>query len=100
MAEHFDLLIRGGTLVDGTGAAAVRGDLGIRGGRIAALGNVRGDAVRTVEADGAVVAGPVGECRSRIAAIRGELGVDLPVLDLSGLEREASERALHALAGA
>ncbi len=56
MAEHFDLLIRGGTLVDGTGAAARPGDLGVRDGRIAALGDVRGTADRTLDADGAVVA--------------------------------------------
>jgi N-acyl-D-aspartate/D-glutamate deacylase len=56
MSEHYDLLVRGGTLVDGTGAPAVRGDLGVRGGRIAALGDVRGSAARVLEADGAVVA--------------------------------------------
>jgi N-acyl-D-aspartate/D-glutamate deacylase len=56
MAEHFDLLIRGGTLVDGTGAPARRADLGVRGGRIAALGEVRGTAERVVDADGSVVA--------------------------------------------
>lgn len=56
MAEQYDLLIRGGTLVDGTGAAARRGDVGVRGGRIAALGDVRGEAARVVDADGAVVA--------------------------------------------
>jgi len=55
MAEHYDLLIRGGMLVDGTGAAARRGDLAIRDGRIAALGEVRGTAARTLDADGAVV---------------------------------------------
>jgi N-acyl-D-aspartate/D-glutamate deacylase len=56
MAEHYDLLVRGGTLVDGTGAPARRGDVGVRGGRIAALGEVSGDADRVVDADGAVVA--------------------------------------------
>src|SRR4029450_2405272 len=56
MADHFDLLIRGGTLVDGTGAPAGRGDLAIRGGRVAALGDVRGTADRTLDAEGAVVA--------------------------------------------
>ncbi len=56
MAEQFDLLIRGGTLVDGSGAPARRGDLGIRGGRIAALGEVRGNGARTIEADGMAVA--------------------------------------------
>jgi N-acyl-D-aspartate/D-glutamate deacylase len=56
MPEHFDLLIRGGTLVDGTGAPARRGDLAVRGGRIAALGDVRGTASRIVDADGAAVA--------------------------------------------
>jgi N-acyl-D-amino-acid deacylase len=56
MSERFDLLIRGGTIVDGTGAAAYRGDLGIRDGRIAALGDVSGSADRTLEADGRVVA--------------------------------------------
>ena len=56
MADHFDLLIRGGTLVDGTGAPAQRGDLAIRNGRIAALGEVRGTAAKVVDADGAVVA--------------------------------------------
>jgi N-acyl-D-aspartate/D-glutamate deacylase len=35
-----DVLITGGTIVDGTGAPAQRGDLGIRGGRITAVGQV------------------------------------------------------------
>ena len=56
MAEHFDLLIRGGTLVDGTGAPARRGDVAIRDGRIAALGAVPGAARRVLDAEGAVVA--------------------------------------------
>src|SRR5712691_10445566 len=56
MAEHFDLLIRGGTLVDGTGVPARRGDVAVRAGRIAALGAVSGTATRVLDADGAVVA--------------------------------------------
>jgi N-acyl-D-aspartate/D-glutamate deacylase len=55
MAENFDLMIRGGTLVDGTGAPAYRGDLGIANGRIAALGELRGTAARTIDAEGCVV---------------------------------------------
>jgi len=36
----FDMLIRGGTIVDGTGKPGVRHDLGIKGSRIAAIGNL------------------------------------------------------------
>ena len=52
----FDLVIRGGTVVDGTGRPGVRGDVGIRGGRIVALGEVKGAAAQTIDADGLVVA--------------------------------------------
>jgi alkanesulfonate monooxygenase SsuD/methylene tetrahydromethanopterin reductase-like flavin-dependent oxidoreductase (luciferase family) len=52
------------------------------------------------ELEEAVLAGPVGPCRDRIGRIRDELGIDLPVLDLSGLGREAAEAALELLAGA
>jgi alkanesulfonate monooxygenase SsuD/methylene tetrahydromethanopterin reductase-like flavin-dependent oxidoreductase (luciferase family) len=48
----------------------------------------------------AVVAGPAGDCRDRLQAIRRELGVDLPVLDLSGLDRAAALRVMETLAGA
>jgi N-acyl-D-amino-acid deacylase len=52
----FDLVIRGGTLVDGTGRDPVRGDIGIRGGRIVALGEAKGDAGQVIDAAGLVVA--------------------------------------------
>src|SRR5258705_10863086 len=44
----FDLLIRGGTIVDGTGRARYRGDVAIEAGRVAAI--ERGDALITAEA--------------------------------------------------
>ena len=52
----FDLIIKGGRIVDGTGAVAFHGDLAVEGGRIAALGNVDGVADRTIDASGHVVA--------------------------------------------
>src|SRR5262249_44786289 len=52
----FDLLIRNGRIADGSGAAIFAGDIGIRGGRIAALGRLRDRASRTIDADGLVVA--------------------------------------------
>ena len=56
MAHDFDVVVRGGTLVDGTGAPGRVGDLGLRAGRIAAIGTVDGTAARTIDADGHVVA--------------------------------------------
>src|ERR1700681_2499218 len=52
----FDLVIRGGTIVDGTGRPGVRGDVGIRDGRIVAVGEAKGTAAQTVDAGGLVVA--------------------------------------------
>src|SRR5262245_21647970 len=56
MGESFDLLIRGGTIVDGSGAPRRAGDVAIRGGRVAKLGDVPGGAPRTIDATGCVVA--------------------------------------------
>jgi N-acyl-D-amino-acid deacylase len=51
-----DILIRGGTLVDGTGAPARRADVAVDGERIAAVDNdVRVDATAVIDADGFVV---------------------------------------------
>ncbi len=51
-----DLLIRNGTVVDGTGAAARHADVAIAGGRIAEIGKVRDGAKQVIDADGCVVA--------------------------------------------
>lgn len=50
-----DLIIKGGTLVDGTGAPARTADIAIDGGRISAVGRITGRARRTLAADGLLV---------------------------------------------
>jgi N-acyl-D-amino-acid deacylase len=53
----FDLVIEGGTVVDGTGDPGVAADLGVSGGRIAALGTLDGaDAATRIDATGRTVA--------------------------------------------
>src|SRR5262245_51591489 len=51
-----DLLIRNGTIVDGSGAARYRADVGIAGGRIVEIGRIRALAERAIDADGLIVA--------------------------------------------
>ncbi len=53
---EYDLKIAGGTLIDGTGQARSRGDLGIRDGRIVAVGEAPGDAAQTFDATDRMVA--------------------------------------------
>jgi N-acyl-D-aspartate/D-glutamate deacylase len=50
-----DLKIMGGTIVDGTGAERFRGDLGVKDGRIVAIGDVAEEAKETVDATGRIV---------------------------------------------
>jgi N-acyl-D-amino-acid deacylase len=53
----FDVVIRGGTVYDGTGASGRRADLGLRGDRIAAIGDLTGaSATAVVNASGLAVA--------------------------------------------
>ena len=50
-----DLMIRGGTIVDGTGRAPFTGAVAVSEGRIAAVGRDLGSARETLDADGLVV---------------------------------------------
>ena len=51
----YDLIIRNGTLVDGSGRPGYRADVAVRDGRIAEIGDVSGVARRELNADGQVV---------------------------------------------
>ena len=51
----FDLLIRGGKVIDGTGAAGFSADVAIKDGLIAEVGRISGPAHEVIDADGAVV---------------------------------------------
>ncbi|MGD9618236.1 MAG: amidohydrolase family protein [Alphaproteobacteria bacterium] len=51
-----DIVIRGGTIIDGTGTPGFTGDVAIDGERIAAVGGRAGPARRVIEADGLLVA--------------------------------------------
>ena len=55
MAEY-DLLIKNGTIVDGLRTPAHRGDIAIRNGKIVAMGNIKGDSDRVIDATGCTVA--------------------------------------------
>lgn len=51
----YDLVIRGGTVFDGSGTPGIVGDVGIRGDRIVAIGDINGRGTRTIDASGLYV---------------------------------------------
>jgi N-acyl-D-aspartate/D-glutamate deacylase len=55
MAAEFDLVIRGGTVVDGTGGEPIEADVGIKADRIAAIGKIAKNGAEEIEAKGKVV---------------------------------------------
>jgi N-acyl-D-aspartate/D-glutamate deacylase len=52
----YDVVVKGGRIVDGTGTEAYAGDVAITDGHIVAVGDVTGAAKRTISVDGQVVA--------------------------------------------
>jgi N-acyl-D-amino-acid deacylase len=52
---NYDLLIKGGEVVDGLGSARFRADVGIKDGRVAEIGKIAGGAAKVIEAEGHVV---------------------------------------------
>ena len=55
MGKSYDLVLRGGTIVDGSGAPPFAGDVAISGGRIAAVGKVEGLGAEEIDVAGMVV---------------------------------------------
>jgi N-acyl-D-aspartate/D-glutamate deacylase len=55
MTSDLDLLVRGGTVVDGTGAPARTADIAVRDGHVVDVGHVDADAARVLDADGLLV---------------------------------------------
>ena len=51
----YDLMIKGGTIADGSGSASFVADIGIKDGLIAAVGELDGEATKTIDAKGYLV---------------------------------------------
>ena len=56
MTDEYDVIIKDAMVVDGTGAASFKASIAIKGDRIASVGEVKGDAVKEVDASGLVAA--------------------------------------------
>ncbi|WP_438984845.1 amidohydrolase family protein, partial [Aequoribacter sp.] len=52
---EFDLVIKNGTVIDGTGAAAFRADVAVQDGLIVAVGHDLGAAQKEIDAQGCIV---------------------------------------------
>lgn len=55
MAREFDLVVRNGMVVDGTGAPMREGDVAVKDGRIAAVGTISGGGTEEIDAKGRIV---------------------------------------------
>ena len=55
IAQRYDVIIRGGQVIDGTGAAPVVADIAIEGDRIVQIGPVQGSSGNTIDATGKIV---------------------------------------------
>ncbi|MBV9553416.1 MAG: amidohydrolase family protein, partial [Alphaproteobacteria bacterium] len=51
-----DLLVRNGTVIDGSGMPRYRADIGVKGGRIVEIGRIRAPADKVIDAEGMIVA--------------------------------------------
>ena len=50
--DEYDILIENATIVDGSGKSAYKGSIGVKGDRVASVGDVKGDYVKAIDAKG------------------------------------------------
>ena len=69
----FDLLIKNGLIVDGSGMPAFRGDVGIKNGKIVEIGKLSGAATRTIDGVRHAICDILAAaCRSRVVDLGSE----------------------------
>lgn len=56
MADDFDLVIKGGRVLDGTGSPWFSRDIGISNGKIKSLGHIQAEGSKVIDAEGLIVA--------------------------------------------
>jgi len=65
---NYDIKITGGTIVDGDKTPRYKGDVGIKDGKIVALGEVSGDADKVIDATGKIVCPGFVDCHTHYDA--------------------------------
>ena len=98
----YDLLIKNGRVVDGSGGPSFRADLAVKDGKIVEIGKLSGPAGRTIDAAGLVVAkkrpripcSRLGACASSIRSARCRRRIKHDCLPLSDLQDPALETAI------
>lgn len=52
LQTEYDIVVRNGTLIDGTGKPAYKADVAIQNGKIVKIGSIKGNAIKTIDATG------------------------------------------------
>jgi len=87
---RYDLIVRGGNVIDGTGAPARNADVAVSGGRIAAVGEVAGEAARVIDASGLAVAPGFIDVHSHD---------DVALLNMPGMDFKAAQGVTTVICG-